>query len=132
MVSYYPGMNCVDKHRLQYQQSTRSTPKIRSPPTTPAMSIPNQKLFSSQYLKYFSIQYWFSQLWLHFQSNLLPMHFYMVCSKFYLLGHNECPSSVPSAQWFIESHTKSDDIQNSDDLQRNSLHAWSVNSTYFK
>lgn len=68
MVSYYPGMKCVDKHRLQYQQSTRSTPKIRSPPTTPAMSIPNQKLFSPQYLKYFSIQYWFSQ---HFQSNLL-------------------------------------------------------------
>lgn len=57
MVSYYPGMKCVDKHRLQYQQSTRSTPKIRSPPTTPAMSIPNQKLFSPQYLKYFSIQH---------------------------------------------------------------------------
>lgn len=43
-----------------------------------------------------------------------------------LLGHIEYgDSSDPSPQWFILSHTKSDDIQNSLVLQRKSLQAWS-------
>lgn len=43
-----------------------------------------------------------------------------------LLGHGEYgASSVPSPQWLMPSHIKSDEIQNSVDLHLNSLQEWS-------
>lgn len=42
------------------------------------------------------------------------------------LQHNGEDSSVPSEQWFMPSHVKSVDMQNSVDKHLSSLHAWSA------
>lgn len=111
---YYPRWWCaIDMTKLQYQQNMHSTPIMRSQPIAPAMSFPSRKSSLTPNLKVI--------VWLHDSVDTYGI------KKKNSLGHEACgPSSVPSPQWFMPSHTNSDDIQNSVDSHLNCLHAWSI------